>query len=459
MGSLFSLLNVARDGLQAQSAGVSITGQNITNVNTPGYVRRGVILSSRAVPKTTGGVDVQGYSRSFNRATYQRLTDERGRLSAAQSRANALAALEGAVAPGEPSIGDRVSGFFSALSTWSGSPADTAARLDVLRGARDLATHIAGTAAALDAQQGDLATQASGVAGEINERIARIATLNTQIAEAEASGTTAADLRDQRDQLVGEVGDRIGARALEDERGQVTLYAAGVALVDGGRAASVSAGVGAGGALQVMVTPVSGAAIDVTASVTQGTLGGIREARDTDIPRTMATLDQFASDLAGAMNTAHSAGFALDGTTGRALFVTTSTVTGSARALTLNSALDGHPELLGAAARATDVPGGNDVALRMAGLGSRALGAGSAPPGDRVAALVAEVGTRRAAAEAEVRLRTDTVGQATELNESASGVSLDEEMVNLSRFQRAFEASTRVLRTADELLEQLMNSF
>jgi flagellar hook-associated protein 1 FlgK len=208
-----------------------------------------------------------------------------------------------------------------------------------------------------------------------------------------------------------------------------------------------------------MVTPVTSAAIDVTASVTQGTLGGIREARDTDIPRTMATLDQFASDLAGAVNAAHSAGFALDGTTGRALFVTTSTVTGSARALTLNSALDGRPELLGAAARATDVPGGNDVALRLAGLGSRALGAGSAPPGDRAAALVADVGTRRAAAEAEVQLRTDTVGQATELNESASGVSLDEEMVNLTRFQRAFEASTRVLRTADELLETLMNSF
>ena len=64
-----------------------------------------------------------------------------------------------------------------------------------------------------------------------------------------------------------------------------------------------------------------------------------------------------------------------------------------------------------------------------------------------------------AAAETESTLRADTVTQADNLHASAAGVSLDEEMVNLSRFQRAFDASTRVLRVADELLDTLIKSF
>ena len=62
--SLFSLLSVARDGLVAQSAGVSTVGQNIANANTPGYVRRGVTLATRPIGGASmGGVEVVGTTR------------------------------------------------------------------------------------------------------------------------------------------------------------------------------------------------------------------------------------------------------------------------------------------------------------------------------------------------------------------------------------------------------------
>jgi len=453
--SLFSLLGVARDGLQAQSAAVAVTGQNITNVNTPGYVRRSAVLATR--PASQGGVEVVTTARSFDRMTYGRAVEEHGRRGAADARADALASTESVVAPGSPDIADRANAFFQSLNTWSGAPADTAARLDVLRRASDLTRQVSGTANDLESLRGDLYTRARGAAGEVNERLGRIATLNTAIAEATGRGDAGADLRDERDRIVQEVGDRVGARAVEDASGRVTLFAAGAALVEGGRAAALGVDLDAVGNLRVQVQRAGDPAVDVTASTTQGALGGLREARDADVPRAAAELDRFAFDLAAAVNAAHTAGAGLDRTSGRALFTATATATGAARALAIDPALNGHPERLAAASAAADLPGGNAVALQLAGLAGRPLG-GSAPPAERFGALAADLGTRRAAAESERGLRADTVAQAENLHASSAGVSLDEEMVNLSRFQRAFDASTRVLRVADELLDNLIRS-
>lgn len=445
--------------MQAQSAGLSVTGQNISNVNTPGYARRSVALSTRPVQgSSVGGVEAQSIIRSFDRLARGRVVEEHGRQGAADARSSALASVEAVLVPGGATIADRVGSFFQSLDALSASPSDTSARLGVLRSASDLAQQISGAASDLEAQRGDLLQRARGVAGEVNDRLGRIASLNTQIAEASARGDAGADLRDQRDQLVQEVGDRVGARAVEDATGQITLFAAGSALVDGGRASPLSVDLDASGNLRVQAQGTSGSLVDVTSSVTQGTLGGLREARDTDIPAATAALDRFALDLATSVNTAHAAGFGLDGTSGRPLFSTTATAPGAARALTLNPALEGHPERVAASSRAADLPGGNDIALQLAGLASRPLGVGAGNPAERFGAIAADIGTRHASAEAESELRADTVLQAESMRESESGVSIDEETMNLNRFQRAFEASTRVLRVADELLDNLMKS-
>jgi flagellar hook-associated protein 1 FlgK len=455
MTSLNSLFSIARDGLQAQSAGVSVTGQNITNVNTPGYVRRGVLMQ----PRQYGGVNVTGVSRSFQRTSHSRLVEEHGRHGAAQLRASALSTVESIVAPGVPTIGDRINSFFQSLDTLSGAPTDRTARLDVLQRTTALAQQVSGTAADLSLQRSDLFTQATGITAEVNDRLTRIASLNLAIAQATGEGDAATDLRDTRDQLVLEVGDRLGARAVEDARGQVTLFAAGTALVEGGHASTLSVSLDPANNLLFQVQQTGGAATNVTSFVTQGSLGGLREVRDTDIVQVQTNLDQFAFDLATAVNGVHSAGFGLDGVTGRPLFTTSATAVGAARALTVNAAVAGQPDRLAAATLASDLPGGNGTARLLANLASRPLGAAGVPPTERYGALSGDVGTRMAVAESDLQLREDTVLQAANLHESSSGVSLDEEMINLSKFQRAFEASTRVLRVADELLDNLIKSF
>lgn len=458
MGSLFGLLGIARDGMAAQTAGLSVTGQNVTNANTPGYVRRTALFQARAMGNgSEGGVEVTRFDRTYDQFAFARVVAEQGKFGSANARSALLAQLESVVAPGDGGIADRTSAMFASFQVLSASPSDPSARAEVLAKAGAFAESVKSTAAELGTMRTDLLEKATGVATDLNDKLSRIAKLNTQVAAASGRGESALDLRDERDRLVSAVSDGIGARAIEDKDGKVTVFAGGTVLVESGEAASLGVGLDGVGNLKFTANRAGGAAVDITASVNEGTLGGIREVRDTDLVKAQGALDSFAFDVANAINAAHTAGVGLDGNGGRPLFAVSGTQAGAAYSLTLDPNMAGHPERIAASSTAGNLPGGNDTALALAQLASTSIG--GAPPSARFGALAAEVGTRKASADAELRLRTDTLGAAQNLNDSTAGVSVDEEMVNLTKFQRAFEASTKVLRTVDELLAGLMEAF
>ncbi len=453
MLSLNGLLGVAGEAMAAQSAGVSVAGQNVANVNTPGYVRRSALLETR---RDNGGVNLVGITRAFDRFATGRVVGETAQQGAADARSSSLATVESALAPsGSPTIGDRIQSLFDSFTKLAQSPSDGAARKQVLSAAGDVVNGINGAATTLVTQRAELLQQAQSTAVEVNQRLTRIADLNTKIADAGAFGEGAPSLRDERDQLVREVGERIGAKAIEDPMGRVTLMSSGTTLVEADRASQLSVSTSKDGNLKVEVHRPGGAVVDVTSNVDSGRIGGLREVRDKDIPDLQGRLDQLAFDLAGSVNAVHEQGFGLDGQNGRPLFAAPAQKDGAAYNLAIDASVAGNPNALATAKAAGDLPGGNDVALEIAGLAGKPLGLASNPAaawGD----ITGTLGTKKSSADAELALRRDTVAQAETLRESASGVSIDEEMVNLSKFQRAFQASVRVLQTADELLAGLL---
>jgi flagellar hook-associated protein 1 FlgK len=452
MTSIYGLLDIASSGLAAQSAALDITGQNVANANTPGYVKRSVTIGD-----TTGNgqVVVLGATRSINAFAQASVLAQQSLSGAADGRSSALAQLEAIVAPTGGTVGDAVNAFFSSIQTLAATPADPSARAAVLNQATNLAQSISTTASGIAAtQQGELAS-AQGLAQQVSDDLSQIATLNGQIATATAQGSSAADLRDQRDVLVGKVATATGARTIEDASGRVTLFGAGTALVSGDSASSLSVGLDASGALKITATRSDGSSVDVTSQTTQGQLGGIREARDVDAAKAASSLDQLAYNLSNAVNTAHAAGFALDGSSGHPLFTQPTGVAGAAYAMAVDPSMAGHPELIAAASSAADAPGGNGNLSALAAVGSNPLLNGQ-PPADAFATIASTVGSAKSSAEAEQTLRGDTLAQAQTLEQSADGVSVDEEMANLTRYQNAYEASTKVLQTVSTLLNNFM---
>lgn len=459
MASLTSLLYTARDALAAQSFGVSVTGQNIANVNTPGYTRREAILETHALGnQTTGSISIAGLKRASDVFTERRHFESSGLASAAGERDNQLASIESLfndMAGG--GLGSSLDALFNSFSALSTNPNDPSARAAVLERAQALATRANETGDALGTTREDMFQQARETAADINQRAQSVANLNRRIAEAEAGGHDAADLKDQRNQILLGLAQLVDVRTFQDGNGSLVVQASGTTLVEGDNARSFSVDLATDGSLRLLAQRGNSQPTEVTQFLTGGKLAGIREARDVDLKAVSGKLDDFITDVATALNAQHSVGFGLDGSSGRNLFSFTSG-TGAARTLAIDGSVAGQPRNLAASSSASALPGGGENAAALFKLGaSNIAGGGTRSALAAYSDIVGEVGSRKAQASETVAIRDSLLAQAEAMRESVSGVSLDEEMIALTKYQRAYDAASRVLRTVDEMLQELMS--
>lgn len=452
MSTLLQLLSIARDGIVSQTAALNVTGQNVAGANTPGFVRRTPVLESRPM----GGVEMSGANRGFDRFTYAQLVDQQSRLSGARARASVVSDMEALVSPGMDNISDRADKLFDSFQELALHPSDLAVRSSVLANAEWLAAGFSETANGIERARGELFTRAADLADEVNQRLDGLKDIDAGIIDATGRGDGAADLRDRRDQLVLEIAERIGARSVEGADGGLTLFAAGTVLYQGGRTAQLGVSIETDGTLRIQADR-DGNVINVTRGIDGGTLSGVREARDTDIPTVQTVLDTFAKDLIDKVNSIHTQGFGLDGVNGRPLFTPVASALGAAHSMVVDPSVAGRADFIGTSSTSANLPGGNDIAVLLAGMSNATLGAGGSTS-ERYATMASRIGVLKTTADAEERLREDTLATATALRDSASGVSTDEEMIKLQQFQRAFEASTRVLQTVNELYDSLLRA-
>jgi flagellar hook-associated protein 1 FlgK len=229
-------------------------------------------------------------------------------------------------------------------------------------------------------------------------------------------------------------------------------------LVDGARAAHFETTPDATLGGHVRLDVVDGVhRRDVTA-LAGGKLGGEIAFRDGAAAQAAADLDQLAFDLASRLNTTHRAGAALDGSTGRDLFVQPAAPAGAAAAMALDPAVSADPRLLAVAATGAG-PSDNRNGLALAALGNQLLaGGGTRSFTDEAIHSLGALGlaARQAKGDADVeQARGDALAA---LRDGLSGVSLEDEMVRLSQFQHAAEAATRFVSTVDNMLNDMIKN-
>lgn len=474
--AISTLYNIGITGVRAQRLAIDVTGQNIANVNTEGYSRQRVVMAEE-VSGTGGGyilgsgVSVTEIQRSHDRLIQRQLVGAETDLAEAQVEERALQRIEPLFNElGADGLGGAIDDFFNAWQDLSLNPTGAAERRSVhLRG--EILTDSfhqvsSGLSAAVSIANDSLAE----LTGSISGIAAEIARLNEMIVSMEQLGSGSGnELRDQRDlylrQLAGKAG--ISYRELGDGSVEVTL--AGHQLVSGSRYASLySVPVNSAVPASIYITPLgnpprqsggvspdtliysqAGVAAGTNQLSYSGELGATLKVRDVTIPEIQEKLDAIAANIVSTVNGAHTAGFyfdALGAPQAGGNFFDPLQVTASG--IRLDPSLT--PATIAAAkGPGTILPGNNANAREIAGLKESAVGTG-------YTALVSEIGVRVSEAEKVVRTRDTFMLQMKNLRESVAGVSLDEELTNLVKYQRAFEGSAKLINVATEMLDTIL---
>lgn len=450
--SLFSILNTGAKGLVASQTSAQLAGQNVSNVGSAGYTRR----STNVTPGVTDDRQPAG-RRVVDQFVEKRLLSAQSSHADASAESFAVAALDTAFMEDGHGLGDALDTFQAAVQSLAGKPDDPATRTAAIAASTQLASAFHRTAAVLDSARQDANHRIVDDVKLVNSRLKEIGKLNADIRKNEANGSEASDLRDQRDALVREVAEKVPVTVVENSDGEMSLLLNGSQALVGPDGSVHELGLSFALNGDVTVTKqAAGQTVDVTRQITSGSIGGEIRARDGAISGAIQNLDQLAYDMTSKYNSVHQAGIGLDGVSGRDMFTQMAGVSGAANGFSVSSDVLSNPSALATGTDPNELPADNTNALALADVASNSLTVGGTTANEALAALVSSVGFSVQSAAYTESFTSDALAQVEGLHDSVSGVSSDEEMVALMSYQRAYQASLKVVQLADEMLGDLM---
>jgi flagellar hook-associated protein 1 FlgK len=438
--SSFYGMQTSLRGLIAQQRMLDTTGHNIANASTQGYTRQEAVLSaSLALQVQVGGsasasgahlgagVDVEGFRRVRDQFLDAQFRGQNTNLTDWKARAEALDSAELSLAePGDNGINAQLTKVWQSWSDLSKNPDDRAAKQAVVQQANALTDSIHSVRSQMvDAQTSAMSqySEIAGAGGEVSKLASELAGLNKTISAFMGNGDSPNDLLDRRDLVLDKLSG-FGQISVE----QLATGSTNVSFVDGTTGTSYPI---------VSDKTAAWAGPPAGGWSPGGEMGGLLGAGKPGgtIDGYLSDLDSFSSTLATSVNTAYGGTFLSAGTPAGSTIAVAASIQAAPTSITAG----------------TGASGSNDLALAVSQLRGN-------PGIDGVyKSFVSKVGSdlnesTRMQANAQV-----LAGSVENRRQSVAGVSMDEEMSNLVRFQRAYQASARAMSTMDEMLDHLIN--
>lgn len=451
-GSFYGI-NLAARSLRAFQHGLDVTGHNIANANTAGYTRQALDLNSLSGSRVYGvhpfsvggGVDIGSVNRVRDQFLDARRQSAESQLTKSDTLQTTVGAIQGVLnEPGASGVSAALGKFFDAWSGLAGNASDSGTRIQVQQAGQTLVSRIKDAFVQIEQQASNNTGNVNLTLDRVDELAGQISTINVSIQEAFANGAMPNDLLDQRQQMINELDQLADVHTDDTANGGILISIGGFSLVDGAGSHAVPRG----------FDPVTSRLIDSnghTFQISGGSLSAFMtsEARIKDA---MTQLNTLANTLRTEVNTIHATGTNLLGGSGINFF---NTGTGAGD-LALDDKILADPKAISAGA--TGKPGDGGLALSLSALRDTKVVA----LGDRsfttfysefASSVSREVGFYKNLVDTQ----TAVVQQIDKQIESISGVSVDDEMADMLKLQRSYQAAAKTLSIFDQITEDLIN--
>lgn len=456
--SITGLLFTARDSLLANQMALDITGANVANVNTPGYTRQRTNMESLSnvdVGNASAqvGVTITRIERIYDRYIESQVIEQRQNSGYSDEMLLGLQNIE--IVLDDTSgggINEDLNRFWASWEDLSRNPAGKLERSALLSTAETLTGAIVSCQRDLDAINTELNRSIADVVSQINDKVNEISLLNKKIINTEGGDNgNKNDLLDKRSEALKELAAMVNINQLENPDGTINVSMAnGEPLVQGSTVQALSSIVIGNGKSDIFN---SNSSEEVNSSLTGGKLGAYMELQHSILPTYMDDLNDLTNALTTRVNALHCSGFDANGNMGLDFFTITDTAIPSG-SIVINPVIAADINRIAASA---SVSGDGENATRLASVRDELLmDDGQSSLSSFLAAMVGGIGRQTANA------KTNNVHQAALMNylsnqrESVSGVSIDEEMILLIKYQMGYATAGKLCQTVQEILDTLM---
>lgn len=456
--SLSSLLFASRDALTAQQMAINVTGANIANVDTPGYTRQ------RAEIKSTGMIDVAANSvqlgvavsrieRIYDRYIESQIIDQRQDSSYSDDMLRGLQNIEVMLDnTSGGGLSDQLNKFWAAWENLSNNPSGQVERSDLLASAQNLTAIINSYESGLNTINTDINRNITDIVSKINDKAVEISQLNSQIIDASIDTGDKNALRDRRLESLKELAGLVNINWIEDAYGALSVYLSnGDPLVQGATSRALRVELDA--SIRSNLYSASSNTEPINGAVKKGTLGAYIALQQNVIPQYLDYINQSAVALVENVNDLHRNGFDLNQNTGMDFF-SIADINNPAGSIAVSSAITSSINHI---ACSSTISGDGDNASNIAAIQYELLmNNQTSTLNGYLATVVGQIGRQVANARTESDRQTAVINQLNNQRESMSGVSIDEEMINLIKYQMAYTAAGKLCVTVNEMLDTLM---